>query len=390
MALRLSRRPDQRATLDGEPAAIQEDAERHLYLVKIAPGAAPSFLRTLEIAYPQEGPRVTIEPREPWIAGDARAVRVRVENPLPTALEGDLDLLAGSFYRVENPPLHVSVPAKSHREFSFPFEIPLSTTANQPVEISATLHQSGSAATWASRLQVTVHRPLDFNVGPTLTFPVREDVQLPMVHPTLATLELPGQAVFQVSVKNWRDREQAVTVAATGNSLTLAPGLTQLVLPPNGEQQLEIHAAPAGGSGVYCFKIELRSGDYRQSEDVMVAAWRKGEAVAYQLDYDRDGFPDIILENSAVRLFVSPYDGGRAYAFVSKATGANAFNSIGGMRDSFTAHILPEDMRDVPEWTRAEWLGLFNRPYAFHIVADAGAQAILHLEYSAPDIYPGA
>ena len=95
LALRLSRRPE-RATLDGEPAAIQEDAARHLYLVKIAPGAAPSFLR-LEIAYPREGLRVTIEPREPWIAGDARAVRVRVENPLPTALEGDLDLLAGSF-----------------------------------------------------------------------------------------------------------------------------------------------------------------------------------------------------------------------------------------------------------------------------------------------------
>ena len=218
--------------------------------------------------------------------------------------------------------------------------------------------------------------------------PVREDVQLPMVHPTPATLELPGQAVFQVSVKNWRDREQAVTVAAAGNNLTLAPGLTQLVLPPNGEEQLEIHAAPAGGSGVYCFEIELRSGDYRQSEDVMVAAWRKGEAVAYQLDYDRDGFPDVILENSAVRLFVSPYDGGRAYAFVSKATGANAFNSIGGMRDNFTAHVLPEDLRGLPGWTRAEWLGLFNRPYAFRIIADAGTQAMLHLEYSAPDIYP--
>jgi hypothetical protein len=97
-------------------------------VVKIARGAAPSFLRTLDIAYPQEGPRVTIEPREPWIAGDTRAVRVRVENPGPAALEGNLELLAGSFYRAENPPLHVSIPAKSHREFSFPMEIPRPTS----------------------------------------------------------------------------------------------------------------------------------------------------------------------------------------------------------------------------------------------------------------------
>src|SRR5208283_5599088 len=104
VALRLSRRPDH-ATLDGEPAPVREDAERHLYVVNLARGAAPHFLRTLEIAYPQEGPRLALEPREPWIAGDARAVRVRVENPRSTALEGDLDLRAGSFYRVENPAL---------------------------------------------------------------------------------------------------------------------------------------------------------------------------------------------------------------------------------------------------------------------------------------------
>ena len=118
--------------------------------------------------------------------------------------KANLELLAGSFYRSENPPLHVSIPAKSQREFSFPMEIPLQTTPNQPVDISATLREQDSATTWTSHSQVIVHRPFDFTVGPTLTFPVREDVQLPIVHPTLASLELPGEAVFQVSVKNWQ------------------------------------------------------------------------------------------------------------------------------------------------------------------------------------------
>ncbi len=204
----------------------------------------------------------------------------------------------------------------------------------------------------------------------------------------LASVELPGKAVFQVHVKNWQNHEQAVTVTATGNNLALTPSFTQVVLPVNAERSVEIRAAPQGESGTYRFMIDLRSGDYKAHEDVVVAAWHTGEAVAFQLDYDRDGFPDIILENSAVRLFVSPYDGGRAFAFVNKATGANAFNSVGGMRDNFTRRVEPEDMRNLPDWTRAGWLGLYNRSYAFRIVTAGGARAVVRLEYSAPDIYP--
>jgi hypothetical protein len=45
-------------------------------------------------------------------------------------------------------------------------------------------------------------------------------------------------------------------------------------------------------------------------------------------------------------------------------------------------------MRNLPDWTRAGWLGLYNRPYRFQIVSSGGARAVVRLEYSAPDIYP--
>jgi hypothetical protein len=387
VALRLARRPE-RATLDGQSTAIQEDPERHLYVVKIARAAPPHFLRSLDLAYPHEGPHLTIEPREPWITGETRAVRVRVENPGPAPFAGELDLVAGSLYGAENPPLEVRIPAQASREFSFPVEIPDSTTPNQPIELTSTLRERGSPTTWAWRSEVTVHRPFDFSVGPTLTFPLREDLPVPIVHPTLASLVLPGEAAFQVRVKNWQDHELAVTVAAGGSNLTLTPALTQLILPAASETTVAIHAVPKGGSGLYRFAIDLRSGDYKVSEGVVVAACAKGEAIAYQLDYDRDGFPDVILENSAVRLFLSPYDGGRAFAFVSKTTGANAFNSVGGMCDNFSKRREPEDARSLPGWAQSDWLGLFDRPYAFRIVTATGASVAVHLEYSAPDIYP--
>ena len=387
VALRLSRRPE-RATLDGQPATIREDAGRHLYSVKIARGQAPHFLRTLELAYPHPGPSLTVQPGEPWIAGETRAVRVHVDNPGGAEFIGHLDFVAGSLYRADNPPLPIRVPANSSREYSFRVEIPADLIPNQPIDLTATLRKGDSASAWAWHSQVTVHRPFDFKVGPTLTFPLREDQAVPIEHPTLASLEIPGEAIFQVRVKNWWDREQRVMVAAAGKDLVLTPSQTQLALPANGEEKVEIRATPRGDSGIYSFSIDMRSGDYTQSEGVVVAAWRGGEAIAYTFDYDRDGFPDIILENSRVRLFVSPQAGGRAFAFVSKATGANAFNSVGGMRDNFTKRVEPPDMVNLTDWTRTAWLGLYNRPYSFRIVTATGKKAVVRLEYFAPDIYP--
>jgi hypothetical protein len=387
VALRLSRRPG-RARLDGQPASIQEDAERGLYVVKIGQALAPHFLRTLELDYPSQGLRLALLTREPWIAGETRAVSVQMENPGAATLEGELEFVAGSLYHGENPSRHVKVPGKSSREFTFPVAIPADITPNQPLELTATLHETNLTTTWAWHSQVTAHRRFDFSVGPTITFPLREDLPVPIEHPTLASLELPGEAVFQLRVKNWQDQEQVVTLTAAGNNLALTPARTQLVLPAQAEKSVEIHAAPKGGSGIYPFAIELHSGDYKASEGVVVAAWDKGEAIAYQFDYDRDGLHDIILENSAVRLLVSPCAGGRAFAYINKATGANAFNSIGGMRDNFTKRVEPEDMRNVTGWTRAGALGLYNRPYATRILSAAGLEAVLRLEYSAPDIYP--
>jgi hypothetical protein len=329
---------------------------------------------------------VVFEPHQPWITGGTRAVRVRVENPGPTTLLGELNLVAGSFYRAENPPLEVSIPPKSQRVFGFPVEIPSYAATGQTADLTATLRERDSNTVWVWHSQVAVHHPFDWSIGPALTFPLREDLQVPIVHPTLASVELPGEAVIQVHVKNWQDLEQAVTVTASGSHLAFTPALTQLVLPPGSEQDLEIHVAPQGGSKCYHLAIELRSGSYRAAEEVVIAAFEKSEAIAYTLDYDRDGFPDIILENSSLRLFVSPYNGGRAFAFVSKATGANAFNSVGGMRDNFTKQVVPEDTQ--PDTPKEDWLGLFNRPYAFSITTAAGRKAVVQLKYSAPDIYP--
>ena len=387
VALRLATRP-QAAAVDGTPATIQEDAERRLYIVKIPKGEAPHFVRTVELAYPREGPHITIDARGTWIAGETRAVRLRVENPRPAVLEGDLDFVAGAIYKPDNPSLPVHIPANSSREFSFPVEIPSDGAETQLVELQADFREGGSSTTWGWRREVAIHPPFDYTLSPFELFPLREDQSIPIVHPTLASLNLPGEAVFQLRLKNWLDHEQVVTLAAEGSDLTLTPAAAQLVLPAQGETTVELRAAPTKGSGVYRFEVRLHAGPYRVREGVVLAALREGEAIAYTLDYDRDGFDDIILENRDLRCFISPRAGARSFALVRKETNTNAFNSVGAMRDSFTARFEPEDMKAVAEWTRRNWLGLYNRPYAFQIVASAGAQAEVGLTYDAPDIYP--
>ncbi len=308
VALRLKEQP-QKATVDGEPATIQADTKRQLVIVGIPKGQPPHFVRTLELAYPRQSARMVIDPREPWIAGETRAARVRLENPEATPLEGLLDFTAGRFYKPDNPPLPVHIPPRSSREFSFPVEIPVDAVDNQPVELVASFQRQGSLSTWAWRTRVTVHQPFTYTLGPLSNFPLREDQAIPIVHPTLASLDLPGEATFQLRVRNWEDAEQVVTMAAEGAGLDIRPFSSQFVLAPKGEKTIKLLVAPNGGSGVYPFDLRLHTGSYELKEGVVLVAIRPGEAVAYSFDYDRDGFEDVILENQKVRCFLSPRAG---------------------------------------------------------------------------------
>ncbi|MFB3921094.1 MAG: alpha-amylase family protein [Terriglobia bacterium] len=387
VALRLSQRP-RGATIDGADATVQEDSQRGLYVVRIPQGDAPHFMRTVELAYPTEGPRITINARGPWIAGETLALRMRLENPRLTPLEGQLDLVAGAIYKSENPPLSVHIPPRASREFSFPIEAPREVAENERVELRATFRERRSPTTWGWTSEVTLHHPFEYSLTPVESFPLREDQNIPIVHPTLATLNLPGEAKFQLQVKNWLAHEQVVTLTVEAAEMTVTPASAQLVLPAQGEANVELRAAPSKGSGLYRFGIRLHSGPYEVREGVALAAVRENEAIAYSFDYDRDGFDDVILENRAVRCYITPGAGGRAFAFVLKGSNQNAFNSVGGMRDSFTTRFEPDDMKDVADWTRVNWLGLYNRPYSAHIASASGEQAEVRMEYDAPDIYP--
>jgi len=384
IALRLAHRPHA-ARLDGKLVRLTETAQ-HLLIVKIPKGVSPEFGRTLALEYRSAQPRLVFHTRNDWIAGETSTVRMTIHNPRKSLLSGDLALRAGRLTTAA--PLWVQIPPQSSRTVEVRLDLPPDAPDGLPVNLTASLREHGSQSDWTWNSELTVHQPFTYSLSPLVKFPLREDQAFPLVHPALASMNLPGEATFHLRLKSWRGRIQTIKIGISGANLKFRAVPTEVNIPANANQPIEIRAVPTEGSGLYQFSFHLSSGSFELKDTVVLAAIEPGKALAYAFDYDRDGFADVILENQTIRCFVSPYAGGRSFALVLKDSNHNAFNSVGGMRDTFAKRVEPKELEGLNEYTRMNWMGLTNRPYRFRIIASASTQAKVQLDYEAPDVYP--
>jgi hypothetical protein len=130
--------------------------------------------------------------------------------------------------------------------------------------------------------------------------------------------------------------------------------------------------------------LEIHSGNERVNSPILFALVRPGAVSRYQFDFDRDGAMEWVLENSALRLIISPESGGRALAFINKDPNSNLITSVGALRDNFSYAVNPAG---VPAKRARGRYGLFNRPYRAEWVEEQGIRA-LRMRYDAPDILP--
>jgi hypothetical protein len=379
IALRLRKRPAS-ARLDGQPVSIREDARTHSFVITIAKGEAPHFIRALDVAYATRAPAVEFDTHGTWIAGSSHTVGLKVTNNGPSPIAVKL-----------GPSKSVVVAPGSNKHIS------RAVTASQRMPNGSTFdltvhlrEQKRGGRSWNQKLPVVVHDAFEYSVTSPggSTFPLREDQPVPLEHPLLVSLNLPREAVVRVRLKNWLDRQQKISLTTEQSGLELTPASASVKLAPGAEQTIELRAKPLQGSGLYRVVLKLHGEGLEAVERAFIAAVAPHESLAYAFDFDRDGFDDAILENQQVRLFVSPRAGGRSFGFVLKSTNHNAFDSIGGLHDTFTTRFEPADLEGLPDWTRANWLGLYNRPYIFRIPKANGPNAIVQLAYEAPDIYP--
>jgi hypothetical protein len=146
---------------------------------------------------------------------------------------------------------------------------------------------------WVQTHTVTVHDAFEYSVSsPTgVTFPLREDQSFALVHPLLMSLNLPGEAVVHVRLKNWLDHQQTVSVATEQSDLELTPASASVKLAAGAEQIVEMHAKPTKASGLYHLYLRLHGEGSRWLSERSLQSSRP--LLAYAFDFDRDGFDDV-------------------------------------------------------------------------------------------------
>jgi hypothetical protein len=81
--------------------------------------------------------------------------------------------------------------------------------------------------------------------------------------------------------------------------------------------------------------LSLSSGDHHLRYPLIFQEVGASGFFHYTFDFERDGSPEWVLGNGALRLFLSPRDGGRMLALVSASSGENFTTTVGALRDWF-------------------------------------------------------
>ena len=141
----------------------------------------------------------------------------------------------------------------------------------------------------------------------------------------------------------------------------------------------------AAGSDVLLHEeMTVTAGGEHTQTPVYFAVIPEKETIGYRFDFDRDANPEWVLENTGLRLIVSPEEGGRAIALVDKLSAANLATTIGFFADHFAYTPNPPGINPARAYGR---YGLFNRPYRAEWLSEDAGRA-LRLSYRALDIAP--
>jgi hypothetical protein len=160
----------------------------------------------------------------------------------------------------------------------------------------------------------------------------------------------------------------ASSLRAVSPSLSVAPrdaALIPINMPPRAIPLAQFTPVPQTGE-----RVTLRPGSWL--------------AAKYPNDVYQDGLGSVVLENTWLRLIVSPCAGARALVWQDKGTGDNLFTTVGGLRDAWSSPLPPSARDYIGRYTHPIAAGTFNRCYA---VQKAGGERA-ELRYWAPDAPP--
>ncbi len=190
-----------------------------------------------------------------------------------------------------------------------------------------------------------------------------------------AAVRLPPAAVH---AGNLHVRTPAVTIAPRDAALIA------LLVPadafPHGRPPAQPRLSPQGGES-----LRLRPGSWI-STTFPRDLTRGGVSVRnYAADTYRDGYLSVVMENTLLRLIVSPCAGARAFVLEYKPSRENLFTTVGALRDAWMQTLPPSKRDYIARYTHPIATGTFNRCYSSKPNV---FQHSMDFAYDAPDAPP--
>ncbi len=333
------------------------------------------------IEYETRLPHVTVNPIR-LVAGESNSIQVQVYNPAAKAINGRLKLMIEGGFNTSSQEISTTIGSQESKPHTFSLPLAARAVPGDWKKLHAVFTADGQSY-FSSPVQAEIHKRFDWRIYPAVTWPIRADskqaIRPPLIYPMDDNATT---ATFNVRFLNHMSKELNLS-----RQSMLVNALPMRLQPE--EEILTTYTykfEPNTKSVLHPFRVTASDGTLTENIEVNFVALRKGEAIAFAYDIDRDGFEDYVLENEFLRLIVSPNAGGRAFALIDKRSGKNVFTSVGGLRDKFV-ELDPQDPTRNPRRKRGAY-GTFDRPYAAQIVEGMGKQVTLKLSYDAPDIYP--
>jgi hypothetical protein len=395
LVLRLPRAPQGAVTIDGAPAESSYDPVSKLLKIKLAAPRRGQNTRDadeladrrthehdVEIVYEKGLPELNIKTTR-LISSADNQVLVEVANRTAQARTGKLQLTATRLFKTQQFSRDVTLQPQETKQFTFSLPLPAHAVADDQVVLRALLIEDNNATHHSPTTSAAVRPRFEWQITPVSTWPLRADTLMEIKPPLLYPSD-DNATSAQFNLRLGNNSAEPITLTRTSILVNSLP----LKLAPDEEvtSTYTYNFAPGTRSALNPFVVNISDGRTTEAARMNFVALRKGEAVAFAYDIDRDGFDDYVMENEHLRLIISPNAGARAFALINKRTGANVFTSVGGLRDKFV-QLDPQDPTRNPRRKRGMY-GTFNRAYVAEIIEGIGQRAVIKLSYDAPDVYP--
>ncbi len=194
-------------------------------------------------------------------------------------------------------------------------------------------------------------RDFTFAVADAVRLPLGPDASLP-TEPPLIILDANRTGHLLARADNYDEMGREIHVRLEGpvrgsERMILDGNETlheKMKLGPGSQEDAGRNGTAESTNGLLRGELEARSSGERLMLPIVFASVAEGKTARYQLDFDRDGAPEWVLENERLRLILQPEAGGSAVALVDKTIGTSLITTVGGVRDSIvfaTGRVAP-------------------------------------------------